>query len=131
MSWNLVTSAGRVDIIFRPVGIEGYDTLRAGAVRFIARSGELLVASLPDILRSKEAADRPQDRQDAVILRELIGRDEADPLGPAGTSLRALFRDCFGSVALAMVTPATPPPPPPGPPRPARCRWPDSHRSGR
>lgn len=72
--WNLVTSAGRVDIIFRPAGIEDYDTLRAGAVRFVARSGELLVAALPDILRSKEAADRPQDRQDAVILRELIGR---------------------------------------------------------
>lgn len=27
------------------------------------------------ILRSKEAADRPQDRQDAVILREMLRAD--------------------------------------------------------
>jgi hypothetical protein len=34
----------------------------------------LHVASLQDIMRSKEAADRPQDRQDVVILREMLRR---------------------------------------------------------
>jgi len=31
-----------------------------------------MVARLEDILRSKIAANRPQDRQDAIIIRELL-----------------------------------------------------------
>lgn len=34
----------------------------------------LKVASLADIIRSKEAAGRPQDRQDVVVLREMLRR---------------------------------------------------------
>jgi hypothetical protein len=70
--WNLVTSAGRLDIAFRPAGTEGFDDLARGAVRFEVYGGELLASSLRDILRSKEAADRPQDRQDALIIREML-----------------------------------------------------------
>jgi hypothetical protein len=72
--WNLVTSAGRLDVAFRPSGTEGYDDLVQGALQFQVFGVELQVARLEDILRSKEAADRPQDRQDAVVLRELIRR---------------------------------------------------------
>lgn len=74
--WNLVTSAGRVDVIFEPVGCNGYADLREGAERFDVHGAPLLVASLRDLLRMKEAADRPQDRQDAVIIREMLRRDE-------------------------------------------------------
>ena len=70
--WNLVTSAGRLDIAFRPAGTEGFDDLVKGAVRFEVYGGELLASSLRDILRSKEAADRPQDRQDVLIIREML-----------------------------------------------------------
>jgi hypothetical protein len=70
--WNLVTSAGRLDIAFRPSGTEGFDDLVKGAVRFEVYGGELLASSLRDILRSKEAADRPQDRQDVLIIREML-----------------------------------------------------------
>lgn len=70
--WNLVTTAGRLDIIFRPAGTEGFDALLRGAVRFDVYGGALWAASLQDILRSKEAADRPQDRQDALIIREML-----------------------------------------------------------
>jgi len=70
--WNLVTSAGRLDIAFRPTGTEGFDDLARGAVRFEVYGGELLAASLRDILRSKEAADRPQDRQDVLVIREML-----------------------------------------------------------
>jgi len=70
--WNLVTSAGRLDIAFRPPGTEGFDDLVKGAVRFEAYGGQLLASSLRDILRSKEAADRPQDRQDVLIIREML-----------------------------------------------------------
>jgi hypothetical protein len=73
--WNLVTSAGRVDVAFVPSGTEGYDDLASSAVAFSAFGIELSVASLADILRSKEAADRPQDRQDVIVLREMLKRN--------------------------------------------------------
>lgn len=72
--WNLVTAAGRLDLAFVPAGTEGYDDLARSAVRFEVFGIELLAASLADIVRSKEAADRPQDRQDVVVLREMIRR---------------------------------------------------------
>lgn len=72
--WNLVTSAGRLDVAFTPAGTAGYRDLVAGAVRFEVFGVELLAAGLTDIIRSKEAADRPQDRQDVLILREMLRR---------------------------------------------------------
>jgi len=67
-----VTSAGRLDLAFIPAGTEGYDELARGAVRFEVYGVELLAARLEDIIKSKEAADRPQDRQDVVIMREML-----------------------------------------------------------
>jgi hypothetical protein len=72
--WNLITSAGRIDIAFVPAGTEGYADLATGAVRFEVFGVELLAACLRDIIRSKEAADRPQDRQDVLVLREILRR---------------------------------------------------------
>jgi hypothetical protein len=76
--WNLVTDAGRLDVIFSPAGTAGYDDLIEGAVRFRVFGVELDAARLKDILRSKEAADRPQDRQDAVVIRAMLRRVESD-----------------------------------------------------
>lgn len=73
--WNLVTDAGRVDVIYRPAGTSGFADLLDDAVRFEVYDTEILAASLADIVRSKEATGRPQDRQDVVILRRMIGRD--------------------------------------------------------
>ena len=75
--WNLVTSAGRVDIAFMPSGTGGFDDLANSAVRFDVFGVLILAADLPDIIRSKEAADRPQDRQDVIVLREILRRREA------------------------------------------------------
>ena len=72
--WNLVTSAGRIDVAFRPSGTDGYDDLARAALRFEVFGVTLHVASLMDIIRSKEASDRPQDRQDVPILREIVRR---------------------------------------------------------
>lgn len=72
--WNLVTSAGRLDIAFTPSGTRGFDDLARSAVRFDVFGVEILVSDLPDIIRSKEAADRPQDRQDVIVLREILRR---------------------------------------------------------
>jgi hypothetical protein len=72
--WNLVTSSGRLDVAFSPSGTGGYDDLIRGAVSFDVFGVRLAAASLEDIVRSKEAADRPQDRQDVVIIREMLRR---------------------------------------------------------
>ena len=70
--WNLVTSAGRLGVAFAPSGTAGYEDLITEAVPFDVFGVRLHVASLEDIIRSKEAADRPQDRQDVVVLREML-----------------------------------------------------------
>jgi hypothetical protein len=79
--WNLVTAAGRLDLAFTPSGTSGYDDLIRRALRFEVYGTELVAASLEDIIRSKEAADRPQDRQDVLVMREMLRR--------AGTSVRS------------------------------------------
>lgn len=75
--WNLVTAAGRLDVAFTPSGTRGYEDLQSGAIRFDVFGFEILASDLPDIIRSKEAADRPQDRQDVIVLREMLRRREA------------------------------------------------------
>jgi hypothetical protein len=72
--WNLVTSAGRLDVAFAPSGTEGYGDLSKGAVRFETFTVPILAASLEDIIRSKAAANRPQDRQDVPVLRAILRR---------------------------------------------------------
>jgi hypothetical protein len=73
--WNLVTDAGRVDLVFRPAGSTGYDELRQTAVEFDINGTTLFAASLRDILRLKQASDRPQDRQDALVIREMLAEE--------------------------------------------------------
>ncbi|HEX9895492.1 MAG TPA: hypothetical protein VGA78_16295 [Gemmatimonadales bacterium] len=69
--WNLVTDAGRLDLVFTPSGTTGYEDLVRNAVPFEVYGVTIAAASLPDIIRSKEASDRPQDRQEVVLLRAL------------------------------------------------------------
>jgi len=75
--WNLVTSAGRVDVAFTPAGTTGYEDLKERAIPFQVYDVDLWVADLKDIVRSKKASDRPQDRQDIIILNEIIKRNES------------------------------------------------------
>lgn len=70
--WNLVTSAGRLDLAFVPSGTDGFDDLAAGAVHFEVYGAQIAAARLEDIIRSKVAAGRPQDRQDVLVLREML-----------------------------------------------------------
>lgn len=72
--WNLTTAAGRLDVAFTPSGTAGYDDLIRTAVSFEVFGVRLDAASLADIIRSKEAAGRPQDLQDVIILRQMLGR---------------------------------------------------------
>jgi hypothetical protein len=72
--WNLVTNAGRLDIAFEPAGVDGYDDLKEHAERFEAFGVRFLVASLDDIIRSKEAAGRPKDLDDVAVLKAIKRR---------------------------------------------------------
>ena len=76
--WNLVTSAGRIDLAFVPSGTTGYEDLSKSAVEFEAFGVPILAASLEDIIRSKVAADRAQDRSDVPILRAIQRRYGGD-----------------------------------------------------
>jgi hypothetical protein len=70
--WNLVTDAGRIDIAFRPAGTRGFADLAAGAEKFVAYGVQFLAASMKDIIRSKQAAGRPKDREDVAILKAML-----------------------------------------------------------
>ncbi|MGQ0537697.1 MAG: hypothetical protein ACT4R6_02015, partial [Gemmatimonadaceae bacterium] len=69
-------SAGRLDIAFMPSGTDGYDDLIRSAVTFDVFGTRLHAASLEDIIRSKEAAARPQDLQDVILLRQMLRNRE-------------------------------------------------------
>jgi hypothetical protein len=72
--WNLITEAGRLDVIFEPSGTRGYEDLAPSAITYDVFGVEVRAASLEDILRSKQASNRPQDQQDVVILRQMLKR---------------------------------------------------------
>lgn len=74
--WNLTTKAGRLDLAFSPSGTTGFNDLAPQAIRFELYGHPLLVARLEDIIRSKEAANRPQDRQDVEVMKALLTRRE-------------------------------------------------------
>jgi hypothetical protein len=70
--WNLITPHGDLDISFVPSGTAGYDDLIRDAVTYEIAGVHVKVASLADVIRSKEAADRPKDRAVLPTLRELL-----------------------------------------------------------
>jgi len=72
--WNLQTSQGDLDITFQPSGTRGYEDLRKDVVTMEVRGIEVPVASLADVVRSKEAAGRARDRAALPALRELLAR---------------------------------------------------------
>jgi len=72
--WNLVTDRGNLDITFVPSGTRGYDDLVHDARPAALGGIEVPVASLADVIRSKEAAGRDRDRAVLPILRELLER---------------------------------------------------------
>lgn len=70
--WNLQTAHGDLDISFVPTGTAGYGDLHRDAVRATVLGIEVEVASLADVVRSKEAADRPKDHLTLPTLRRLL-----------------------------------------------------------
>jgi predicted nucleotidyltransferase len=75
--WNLITDHGRLDLTFLPAGTRGYEDLIRDAVRLTILGVEVDVASLADVVRSKEAAGREKDRLVLPVLRRLL--EETEP----------------------------------------------------
>ena len=72
--WNLITPFGMLDISFVPSGTTGYPDLAQDAVPTPAYGVVVAIASLGDIVRSKQAANRPKDQRVLPVLREILDR---------------------------------------------------------
>jgi predicted nucleotidyltransferase len=75
--WNFVTDHGRLDLAFVPTGTTGFDDLHRDALHLTILGVEVDVASLADVIRSKEAAGREKDRLVLPVLRRIL--EEGDP----------------------------------------------------
>ena len=74
--WNLVTDHGRLDITFEPSGTAGYDDLARDAMHLVILGTQVDVASLADVIRSKEAAGRDKDHLVLPVLRRILAETE-------------------------------------------------------
>ena len=70
--WNLMTDHGRLDLTFMPSGTAGYEDLARDAVNLTILGVDVDVASLADVIRSKEAAGREKDRVVLPVLRRIL-----------------------------------------------------------
>ncbi len=79
-TWTFVTMAGYLDVCLRPDGTGGYPDLRRDATEEpLTETLTIAVASLADVIRSKEAANRDRDRRVLPALRLLLERTDPPP----------------------------------------------------
>jgi hypothetical protein len=83
-TWNLTTRYGDLDLSFVPSGTRGYGDLKEGASRIELFGVTVMVASLADIVRSKQAANRPKDQRVLPTLRVLLAGEQSSHGGPNG-----------------------------------------------
>jgi hypothetical protein len=76
--WNLITPYGDLDISFVPNGTEGYSDLAKDAAEVDVFGLVVPVASLADVIRSKQAANRPKDQRVLPVLREILASRYGD-----------------------------------------------------
>ncbi len=76
--WNLTTRYGDLDISLRPTGTDGYPDLSRGAEVVTAFGVHVRLAALEDIIRSKQAANRPKDQRVLPTLREILANRDLD-----------------------------------------------------
>jgi hypothetical protein len=72
-AWTLETSFGSLDLVFAPAGTQGYEDLRRDALLVdLGTERPVLVASLRDVIRMKEASNREKDRAQLPALRRTL-----------------------------------------------------------
>jgi hypothetical protein len=71
--WTLATRAGDLDIVYVPAGTQGYADLVRDSLEIDLGDGVLVrMASLADVIRSKEAAGRVKDQAQLPALRQTL-----------------------------------------------------------
>jgi hypothetical protein len=73
--WAMITKHGDLDLVVSPAGTDGYnDVVRDADPIRVAIEPDLIVnvASLVDVIRSKEAAGREKDRAALPLLRRTL-----------------------------------------------------------
>jgi hypothetical protein len=78
-TWNLTTVAGDLDISFTPDGTAGYVDLVREAESAALYGSVVRVASLADVIRSKQAANRPKDQRVLPTLRRILSQRHEKP----------------------------------------------------
>ena len=73
-TWNLTTRYGDLDLSFVPSGTTGYIDLKNSAEPVELFGVVVKIASLADVIRSKQAANRPKDQRVLPTLREILAR---------------------------------------------------------
>lgn len=81
--WNLRTSFGDLDISMVPSGTTGYADLVRESVELDVLGVLVPIASLADVIRSKQAANRPKDQRVLPVLREILASRYHGPPGRA------------------------------------------------
>ncbi|HVS63162.1 MAG TPA: hypothetical protein VMT85_06610 [Thermoanaerobaculia bacterium] len=77
-AFTFETSAGNLDILGRPAGADGYESLARTAERLRIEEGLVVqVAALEDLVAMKRAAARPKDLIEVEVLRALIEERDA------------------------------------------------------
>lgn len=76
--WNLQTRFGWLDISLVPNGTEGFDDLDRDAKDLEVMGIHVRVASLADVIRSKQAAGRDKDKLVLPVLREILANRDLD-----------------------------------------------------
>lgn len=82
--WTLSTDLGDLDVVLSPAGTGGYEDLRRDASpEQLGEELTVAVASLADVIRSKEAANRVKDQAALPALRQTleITRSRESPRG--------------------------------------------------
>jgi hypothetical protein len=70
---NLTCAAGDFDIVFSPAAAPGgFDELVGASVKVRVGNEEVAVASLADVLRSKEEVGRDKDARAALVIRTYL-----------------------------------------------------------
>jgi hypothetical protein len=72
--WTLTTRAGDLDLVFAPAGAGGFDDLVRDASVVEIAGTSVLVASLVDVIRLKEASGRDKDVAQLPLLRRTLER---------------------------------------------------------
>lgn len=80
---RLATRHGRLDLLWEPTGTAGFEDLRLQASTTDVGDLSVLLASLPDVIRSMEAAGRSGDRMTVPALRRLARPPLAPTFAPA------------------------------------------------